>query len=133
MEVAGNNARALGVAERVELLISDWFSAVGGGFDLIVSNPPYIAEAEIAELDPEVRDHEPRIALTPGGDGLDAYRAIASGVADHLTPGGRVLLEIGPTQAEAVSALLAAAGLGRIAVHKDIDGRDRVVEAFAND
>ncbi|MGB5558799.1 MAG: peptide chain release factor N(5)-glutamine methyltransferase [Paracoccaceae bacterium] len=133
LEVAGTNGRALGVGERVELLVSDWFSDVRGRFDLIVSNPPYIAQAEMAELEPEVRDYEPHAALTPGGDGLDAYRAIAAGLGAHLVPGGRVLLEIGPTQAEAVSALLAEAGLGRIAVHHDLDGRDRVVEAFAND
>ena len=85
----------------------------------------------MAGLAPEVRDHEPRIALTPGGDGLDAYRAIAAGLAGHLTPGGRVLLEIGPTQAAAVGEMLAKAGLTAILSHLDLDGRDRVVEAFA--
>jgi len=102
---------------------------VKGQFDLIVSNPPYIGESEIADLEPEVRDHEPRAALTPGGDGLDAYRAIAKGLKAHLTPGGRVVMEIGPTQAAAVSALLREAGLTLISVHRDLDGRDRVVEA----
>jgi len=129
LEVAGRNARALGVAERAELYRSDWLTDVEGQFDLIVSNPPYIGESEIADLEPEVRDHEPRAALTPGGDGLDAYRAIAKGLKAHLTPGGRVVMEIGPTQAAAVSALLREAGLTLISVHRDLDGRDRVVEA----
>jgi len=131
LAVAAGNAAALGVAARAELRSSDWFAAVEGRFDLIVSNPPYIAEAEMADLSPEVREHEPRMALTPGGDGLDAYRAIAAGVGAHLTPGGRVLVEIGPTQGAAVSALFAAAGLTGVAVRPDLDGRDRVVSARA--
>ncbi|AMY68960.1 HemK family modification methylase [Frigidibacter mobilis] len=79
LAVAAGNAAALGLAERVELVASDWFAGVAGRFDLIVSNPPYIAADEMAALDPEVRDWEPHLALTPGGDGLDAYRAIAAG------------------------------------------------------
>ena len=109
LAVAKGNAQALGLATRAEFALSDWFAAVPGHFDLIVANPPYIAEAEMPGLSPEVR-HEPRMALTPGGDGLAAYRAIAAGAPAHLTPGGRVLLEIGPTQGAAVCALLAAAG-----------------------
>jgi release factor glutamine methyltransferase len=127
LAVAVSNARALGIDGRVAFQRSDWFAAVEGRFDLIVSNPPYIAEAEMAALAPEVREHEPRMALTPGGDGLDAYRAIAAGVAERLAPAGRVLLEIGPTQGAAVSALLLGAGLVDIAVLPDLDGRDRVV------
>ncbi|MCB1391413.1 MAG: peptide chain release factor N(5)-glutamine methyltransferase, partial [Rhodobacteraceae bacterium] len=95
---------------------------------LIVSNPPYVAEAEMAALEPELR-YEPRAALTPGGDGLDAYRAIARGLRGHLVPGGRVLLEIGPAQGAAVSGLLVEAGLTGVGVHPDLDGRDRVVSA----
>ncbi len=133
LTVARGNADALQLSDRAEFLTSDWFSAVEGQFDLIVSNPPYIAESEMATLEPEVRDHEPRFALTPGGDGLDAYRAIAAGVSAHLAPSGRLILEIGPTQASAVSALLSAAGLSQITVHCDLDRRDRVVEAFNED
>ncbi|MCB1394708.1 MAG: peptide chain release factor N(5)-glutamine methyltransferase [Rhodobacter sp.] len=129
LAVAAENAEALGVAARADLHRSDWFAAVEGRFDLVVSNPPYIAEVEMAGLSPEVREHEPRLALTPGGDGLDAYRAIAAGVGGHLTPGGRLLVEIGPTQGAAVSALFAQAGLTGIAVRPDLDGRDRVVGA----
>jgi len=127
LAVAGENAAALGLATRARLLRSDWFAQVGGVFDLIVSNPPYIAEAEMAGLAPEVRDWEPLSALTPGGDGLDAYRALARGAGARLMPGGRVLFEIGPTQGAAVSGLLVAQGFERIEIRRDLDGRDRVV------
>ncbi|AZL57502.1 peptide chain release factor N(5)-glutamine methyltransferase [Tabrizicola piscis] len=129
LDVAAVNARDLGLADRARFLVSDWFSAVSGAFDLIVSNPPYIAAEEMAALAPEVRDWEPLLALTPGGDGLDAYRAIARGAGARLMPGGRILLEIGPTQGAAVAGLLAAAGLCEVRVLPDMDGRDRVVAA----
>ena len=129
LAVAEGNARDLGLADRARFIRSDWFSAVSGVFDLIVSNPPYIAASEMAGLAPEVRDWEPHLALTPGGDGLDAYRAIARGAGARLMPGGRILLEIGPTQGQAVAALLAAAGMQAVRVLPDLDGRDRVVAA----
>lgn len=100
---------------------------MAGPFDLVVSNPPYIAEAEMAGLAAEVRDWEPLSALTPGGDGLDAYRSLARGAGARLLPGGRVVFEIGPTQGAAVSELLAAQGFERIEIRRDLDGRDRVV------
>jgi release factor glutamine methyltransferase len=131
LEVARLNARPMGLSARATFVQSDWFSRVTGAFDLIVSNPPYIAEAEMADLDPEVRDHDPHIALTPGGDGLDAYRAIAAGVAAHLVPGGRILVEIGPTQGRAVADLLVGAGLTNIRILPDLDRRERVVAAQA--
>ena len=81
----------------------------------------------MAGLDPEVRDHDPEVALTPGGDGLTAYRAILGGVRARLAPGGRVMVEIGPTQGPAVSALFTTAGLENVTILKDLDGRDRVV------
>lgn len=114
---------------RAKFTRSDWFSAVTGRYDLIVSNPPYIAAEEMPGLAPEVRNWEPALALSPGGDGLDAYRAIALGAPARLMAGGRLLLEIGPTQGAAVSALLAAQGLEDIRILKDFDGRDRVVAA----
>ncbi len=126
---ASANAVLHRVQARAEILQSDWFSNVKGRFDLIVSNPPYIAADEMAGLSDEVRRHEPEMALTDGGDGLGAYRAIAADVAGHLAPGGRLLVEIGPSQAEAVCALLSKAGLSDIAVVQDLDGRDRVVRA----
>jgi len=133
LAVAQANARALGLAGRAAFRRADWFAGVAGGegarFDLIVSNPPYIAADEMAALSPEVRDWEPHLALTPGGDGLAAYRALAAGAAAHLAPGGRLLIEIGPTQGPAVMALMAAAGLARLDLRRDLDGRARVVLA----
>ena len=130
-EAACLQASANAILHRVELRadfrLSDWFSAVEGRFDLIVSNPPYIALDEMADLDDEVRRYEPPLALTDGGDGLGAYRRIAAGVADHLAPGGRLVVEIGPTQAAAVIALFAQAGLVDIRRVADLDGRDRVI------
>ena len=129
LAVARANAEALGVAGRCELRRSDWFERVDGRFDLIVANPPYLGATEMGELAPETRDWEPAEALLGGADGLDAYRAIAAGAGGHLSPGGRLWLEIGPTQREAVTALLAAAGFTVIGCRTDFDGRDRVVEA----
>ena len=127
LEVAAQNARRLGVADRAELATGDWCAGLDGQFGLIVSNPPYIAGDELAGLAPEVRLHEPLEALSPGGDGLDATRRIAAGIGALLAPGGRLLIEIGPRQAAAVGRILAAAGLAVSAVLPDLDGRDRVV------
>jgi release factor glutamine methyltransferase len=129
LAVAATNVQALKLTGRVTLLQSDWFSAVAGRFDLIVSNPPYIAAAEMPGLAPDVRNWDPHLALTPGGDGLDAYRQIARAAPARLLSGGRILLEIGPTQAAAVISLLQAAAFQNIAVLPDLDGRDRVVSA----
>lgn len=127
LAVARSNAAAFGVADRAAFRRADWFDGIEGRYDLIVSNPPYVAEAEMADLAPEVRDWEPRDALTPGGDGLGAYRAIARDAARHLDPGGRLMVEIGPTQGEAVTSLLRAGGLRDVAVRSDLDRRPRIV------
>ncbi|MDP3196543.1 peptide chain release factor N(5)-glutamine methyltransferase [Tabrizicola sp.] len=129
LQVAMGNTRDLGLEARARFRKSDWFASVTGTFDLIVSNPPYIAAAEMSTLAPEVRDWEPDLALTPGGDGLDAYRAIAQGAGARLMPGGRLLVEIGPTQGADVAAMFQAAGLEDIRILPDMDGRDRVVAA----
>ena len=129
LAVAESNAQSLGLASRAQFQRSDWFSTVTGRYDLIVSNPPYIAADEMPTLAPEVRDWEPHLALTPGGDGLAPYRIIAREAPRHLTGQGRLLVEIGPTQGQAVSALFAAAGLHNIRILPDMDGRDRVVAA----
>lgn len=126
---ASANAVTHGVQDRADIRRSDWFGDIDGSFDLIVSNPPYIALDEMDGLSPEVREHEPRLALTDEADGLGAYRRIASGAPDYLMPGGRILVEIGPTQAADVRALFDAAGLSDIRVIPDLDGRDRVVGA----
>jgi release factor glutamine methyltransferase len=128
LAVAQSNATDLGLSDRAAFQQSDWFSTVPGQFDVVVSNPPYIAEDEMAALAPEL-GHEPRRALTPGGDGLAAYRSIARGLAQHLAPGGRVLVEIGPTKAAAVTALFTDEGLTDLRILRDLDGRDRVVAA----
>jgi release factor glutamine methyltransferase len=131
LSVAAANAASLAVADRAIFLQSDWLRAVSGTFDLVVSNPPYIAEAEMPGLAPEVLQWEPRLALTPGGDGLAAYRSILRDIRLVLTPPGRVLLETGAGQGDAVAALCRAAGLRAVTVLQDIDGRDRVVSAVA--
>ena len=128
LKVAAANMAALGLADRAELKMGDWLDGVEEGFNLILCNPPYIAESEIADLSPEVRDHEPRLALTPGGDGLDPYRRIAPEMAICLRRKGRALFEIGPTQAAAVTEIFGAFGWGAPKVHKDMDGRDRCLE-----
>jgi release factor glutamine methyltransferase len=129
LQVAVGNTRDLGLEARARFRKSDWLQQVTGAYDLIVSNPPYIAADEMPSLAPEVRDWEPHLALSPGGDGLDAYRIIAQGAGGRLMPGGRLLVEIGPTQGTAVSVLFANAGLADIRVLPDMDGRDRVVAA----
>ena len=127
--VATRNAACLGLARSARFVQSNWFENLPGRFDLITSNPPYITAEEMANLSPDVAKWEPHLALSPGGDGLDAYRAIAQGAAARLMSGGRLLLEIGPAQASAVMALLAAQGFGGMRVIRDLDGRDRVVAA----
>jgi release factor glutamine methyltransferase len=127
LAVAEANAARHGVAGRLRLVQADWWEGIEGQFDLVVSNPPYVTEAEYADLAPEITLWEPRGALTPGGDGLAAYRAIAAGLAAHLAPGGRCLLEIGAGQGGAVAAILRGAGLDAVAVHPDINGKARVV------
>lgn len=129
LQVAAENAASLGVAPRVQFEVSDWFSAVGGEFDLIVSNPPYIAADEMEGLQTEVRLYEPRMALTDEADGLSAYRKITSAAPTYLRAAGRLLVEIGPTQGQAVAAMMENAGLEDIRVIPDLDGRDRVVVA----
>ncbi len=129
LDVAQRNADALGLARRAKFQQADWFGGITGRFDLIVSNPPYIALDEMAALSPDVRGHEPHLALTDGADGLNAYRAITAGAGARLLAGGRILLEIGPTQGAAVSALLGAQGFDGIRILPDFDGRDRVVVA----
>jgi release factor glutamine methyltransferase len=129
--VAQRNALALGVADRLTLICSDWFAAIDGRFDLIVSNPPYIPSAAIAGLSAEVRLGDPAPALDGGPDGLAAYRAIAAGAAAHLNPGGLVLVEIGEGQDVDVERVFGvhgfrspARGPARIA---DLAGRVRVL------
>ena len=126
MKIARMNAQVLGVARQCAIESSDWFGSVEGTFDLIVSNPPYIAADEIDELAEEL-SFEPRMALTDEGDGLSCYRIITAGAGAHLNAGGWLMVEIGPTQGAAVVAMFEDAGLHNIAIRPDLDGRDRVV------
>lgn len=127
LDVAHKNATRLQLQNRVSFIQSDWWESVAGRFDLIISNPPYITEAELLELEPEL-SWEPQIALSPGGDGLEAYRRLASRAAEFLQPNGRILFEIGYLQKTSVDMLLSKAMLGSVKCFKDIDGRDRVIE-----
>lgn len=130
LAVARRNAEANGVDGRAGLVRGSYAAMLApAGFDAIVSNPPYVATDEIAGLDPEVRLHDPRLALDGGGDGLDAYRALIPQAWTALRPGGFFAVEIGWRQADAVGGLAAAAGLIEVAVRRDAAGRDRVVTA----
>jgi release factor glutamine methyltransferase len=129
LQVAERNAKDLGVLDRAAFLHSDWFSGVGGTYDLIVSNPPYISDAEMTELSREVLNHDPHMALTPGGDGLSPYRILAAEAQAYLRPRGRILCEIGWTQGPEVTALFAAADWADVRLLPDLDGRDRVLVA----
>ncbi len=126
---ARKNACRLGLSDRSDWRTGDLFEALKPGerFDIIVSNPPYIRRETIGELAPEVRIHEPRMALDGGEDGLDFYRRIIPGAADHLVTGGMLFLEIGYDQAEQVSALMEDAGYYEIRTIKDYGGNDRIV------
>jgi release factor glutamine methyltransferase len=129
--VAGDNARALGLAGRARLQLGEWGAGLTGPFDIIVANPPYIADGELAGLAPEVRCFEPRLALAGGPDGLAAYRALASQVARLLasSPPAIVAFEVGAGQAPAVSVLLQAAGLAAPTVRRDLGRVERCVIA----
>lgn len=123
--VARVNAEAQGVSGRLTLLRADWFDGVAGQFDLIVSNPPYIASAEIAGLAVDVRDFDPLGALDGGADGLAAYRRIAAGASGHLFPKGQVLVELGAGQEADVRQLFEAAGFGFKGQAFDLGGHVR--------
>ncbi|HET6971256.1 MAG TPA: peptide chain release factor N(5)-glutamine methyltransferase [Phenylobacterium sp.] len=128
LAVARDNAAGLGLAARLALLRGDWTAGLDGdSFDLVVANPPYIASAVIETLDPEVKDHEPRLALEGGPDGLDHYRVLAPEILRVLKPGGRFAVEIGYDQKAAVEALFREAGALGVTTIRDLGDRDRVV------
>lgn len=136
--VAARNAARHGVGERLELLVSDCFDVLrsdelaGLRFDLVASNPPYVAESDIEGLQKEVRDHEPRVALTPGGDGLSVIRRLVAEAPLYLKPGGHMLIEIGFDQHEQVAALIDPAVWTLLDIHRDLQGIPRTVALRLN-
>jgi release factor glutamine methyltransferase len=134
LAVAKENAGALGVADRARLIAGDWrqpgwVEALGGPFDLVVSNPPYIASAAVPRLMPEVASFEPRLALDGGDEGFDAYHTLIAAGPRLVTAGGFMAVEVGEGQAPEIARLFAAAGLAPRAPWKDLGGIERVVTA----
>jgi release factor glutamine methyltransferase len=127
LAVARSNAARLGLADRAMFLGCDCGAALQAAFDLVVSNPPYVATAALAILPPEVRDHDPHRALDGGADGLAAYRTIAADAARLLHAGGHLVVEIGAGQEQAVGGLFAATGLAIAATRHDLSGIVRAV------
>ena len=128
LEVAKENARRLGVRERIEFRSGDLaLPFAGERFDLVVSNPPYVPSEEIAGLSPEVRDHEPRVALDGGPDGLELYRRLAACVDEVLAERGWLAVEIGFGQGDAVRRMFSQSGTTAVEVERDLAGIERVV------
>lgn len=129
LRVAHDNALALGVGDRARFVAANWFEGLAGRYNIVVSNPPYIASAEIEGLALEVARHDPRVALDGGADGLDAYRRIADGAARFLDPEGSLLVEIGCTQAQAVTEIFRKERLlvAENRVQTDLGGHPRCI------
>lgn len=127
LNVARANAQRLGFAERCIFIAADYARALRGPFDLIVSNPPYIASGDIDQLAPEVRDYDPLLALDGGADGLDAYRAIVNDAPRLLAPRGRLIVELGHGQADVVAEIATRAGLSVTALRADLAGISRAL------
>ncbi len=133
LAVARDNAASLDLNTRAAFMHGDWTAGLGdASFDLVVSNPPYIPTADIETLEPEVRDHEPRLALDGGADGLDAYRLLAPEILRVLKPAGMFAVEIGFDQSKAVEALFREAGAQEVKTIKDLSTHDRVVTGVKN-
>jgi release factor glutamine methyltransferase len=129
LKVAERNARELGLASRIEFVEGSLFGpAAGRRFELVVSNPPYLAESERSQLAPELA-HEPDVALFAGPDGLAVLRELVAGAATFLAPGGGFAVELAPDQAPTVAHWLREAGLGDVITHRDLAARPRVVSA----
>lgn len=127
LDVADINARSTGLSERIELVCTSWADGLAEKFDLIVSNPPYIASSVIETLEPEVRDHEPRLALDGGQDGLAPYRHLFNEARRLLVPGGTGVFEIGFDHREAVLQLAREAGIQNADCVSDLGGRSRAI------
>jgi release factor glutamine methyltransferase len=129
LRVARCNAVRLGLAARAAFLACDFAGALGAGFDLLVSNPPYVVRTDLPHLEPEVRDHDPHLALDGGPDGLAGYRRIAADAMRVLAPGGHLVVELGAGQAPVVAALFTRAGLISPAPpRRDLCGIERALD-----
>jgi release factor glutamine methyltransferase len=129
LATARENAKRLGLAARAHFAACDFSAALRGPFDLIVSNPPYIASSDVETLEPEVREHDPRLALDGGREGLDAYRAIAADAGRILAPEGIMVVELGAGQERSVTALLAEGGITAEGAEPDLSGHFRALLA----
>ena len=127
--VAQKNAKNFDVEDKIDFLKSDWFEAIEGKFDLIISNPPYIGFSEINEISQEVLKHDPELALFAGSDGLGAYERIIPYLTKFLKPKGIVVLEIGASQSDSVKTLMNSSGLSEVKTLKDLARKDRLVTA----
>ena len=127
LSVARTNARRLGLAGRASFVAADWGRGIGGAFDLIVANPPYIGDGEAGGLAPEIRDFEPSVALFCGADPLACHRALGPHMARLLGHGGAAVLEIGAGQADDVAAIMADVGLGEAGRWRDLAGIERCI------
>ncbi|MDP6787375.1 MAG: peptide chain release factor N(5)-glutamine methyltransferase [Rhodospirillales bacterium] len=127
--VAGHNLNALGLGARARLVLGDWTDCLAGSFDVVLCNPPYVADPEWPDLEPEVADFEPRIALAGGADGLACYRRIVPRLGDLLNRGGAAFLEVGAGQAAAVAGLLRRHALDVVDIKEDLAGIPRCVVA----
>jgi release factor glutamine methyltransferase len=125
VRAAAATARRLGISSRAAFAVGDWAAPLGGVFDLAISNPPYIASGQIAALEPEVRLHDPPVALDGGPDGLAAYRALAGSIGFVLGPRGLAVIELGAGQAGDVAAIFAAAGFETVEIRPDLAGIPR--------
>ena len=131
LEIAKQNAARLQVLQRIQFVCGDGFAALpdGSRFDLIISNPPYVATAEIESLAPEVRDYDPRSALDGGADGLDFYRRFATDARPFLKTGGRMMLEFGDGQADAIKTIFGTQNWIVESVLPDYTQRPRILTA----
>lgn len=129
IRLARENARSNSVEDRISFREGDWLDGIDERFDLVVSNPPYVATKDLDGLAPEVRDHEPRTALDGGAEGLERIVDLAEGICDRLVSGGALLLEIGAGQSDRVREVLAGAGLIEVVVERDVAGVERFVIA----
>ncbi len=132
LAAASANSGRTGLSARAAFARGGWETPAPGKFDIVVSNPPYIPTAEIATLDPEVRDHDPRLALDGGADGLDCYRALLPALGKVLAEDGFAVLEFGDGQGPAIARLAEASGLVILEFHNDLSGLQRAVSLSKN-